>query len=36
MFCRYKGDMAKADYVTAANAIPDLTVADYLKVRWLG
>ncbi|KAE9278061.1 hypothetical protein PF008_g28708 [Phytophthora fragariae] len=27
----YKGDMAKADYVTAANAIPDLTVADYLK-----
>ncbi|KAG6594075.1 tumor necrosis factor-like domain [Phytophthora cinnamomi] len=27
----YKSDMAKTDYVSAANAIPDATVTDYLK-----
>ncbi|EGZ06200.1 hypothetical protein PHYSODRAFT_445826, partial [Phytophthora sojae] len=27
----YAGDMAKSDYVSTANAIPDATVTDYLK-----
>ncbi|KAE9201595.1 hypothetical protein PF004_g18672 [Phytophthora fragariae] len=28
----YKCDMAKTDYVSTANAIPDATVADYVKI----
>ncbi|KAE8995506.1 hypothetical protein PR002_g19599 [Phytophthora rubi] len=28
---KYKGGMAKTDYVSDANAIPDATVADYVK-----
>nr|KAE8929068.1 hypothetical protein PF009_g20814 [Phytophthora fragariae] len=29
----YKGGMAKTDYVSDANVIPDATVADYVKVQ---
>ncbi|KAE9193906.1 hypothetical protein PF005_g17901 [Phytophthora fragariae] len=30
---KYKGGMAKTDYVSDANVIPDATVADYVKVQ---
>lgn len=32
VFRRYKGRMAKADYVTSANVISDTSPMDYLKV----